>query len=311
MDVTIPGDEILFALTSDQTDEITICSALQRADVRIETLICEPNALPNPKVSKLAQIEGHARNDIRLLLDSEADLDLDLLEALLEKLTDQTAVTALYGFPSTRNSVQLVDSLNSSCFLWAGTSWTRQFGQQQFAFGACILFRKNHLEQIGGWQRLGEFLAEDFHFGKLLANHGVRIELADLPLRLESDALSWAAYFRHQLRVALTYRVTNSIGYFGSIVVQAFPILLLSLLSNPAVGILLFLPLILFRGLIHHQILQRLNVQMATWKILLITPICLVTETVTWLLSWFSSSVRWGKQRYKITREGTIVQEHS
>jgi ceramide glucosyltransferase len=305
--IAAPGDQILFGLTPDQTEEIRICESLIRSEILIKTLICDPAALPNPKVSKLAQMERHACHEIHLLLDAEAELDRELLAELLGKLTDQTVVTAFYGFPSAATAAQIADSLNSTCFLWAGTTWTRQFARQRFTFGACILFRCKHLARIGGWSTLGDFLGEDFHFGKQLADQGLRIELADLPLRLASDRHDWLTYFRHQLRVALTYRITNPLGYFGSLLVNTLPIFTVVILSGSPASKLLLLPLILFRGFINHHILQRLNAQPPVWKTLMITPICLATESATWLCSWFLTSVQWGARHYEVTRKGKLT----
>jgi hypothetical protein len=304
--LTESGDQVLFGVTADQIEEILVCSALSKAGVQINTVICEPNAFPNPKISKLSQLEIYARHDLRLLLDTEADLSQDLLNDLLRKSAKGAAVTAFYGFPAARNNAQLMDSISSCCFLWAGTIWMRRLAHQNFVFGACLLFKKHHLKMIGGWERIGALLAEDYHFGNLLSQQGVRIELADLPLNLVSDPCGWASYLQHQRRVALTYRVTNRIGYLGSVAIQALPLLTFSTIANPRAGLTLILPLILFRSVVHHQILRRLNVDVSFWKIAIVTPGIILTETVTWLMSWFSSSVQWSQQQYKITREGTM-----
>jgi hypothetical protein len=304
--LTESGDQVLFGVTADQIEEILICSALSKAGVQIKTVICEPDAFPNPKISKLSQLEKYARHDLRLLLDTEADLSQDLLNDLLRKSAKGAAVTAFYGFPAARNNAQLMDSISSCCFLWAGTIWMRRLAHQNFVFGACLLFKKHHLKMIGGWERIGTLLAEDYHFGNLLSQQGVRIELADLPLNLVSDPCGWASYLQHQRRVALTYRVTNRIGYLGSVAIQALPLLTFSTIANPRAGLTLILPLILFRSVVHHQILRRLNVDVSFWKIAIVTPGIILTETATWLMSWFSSSVQWSQQQYKITREGTM-----
>jgi ceramide glucosyltransferase len=306
IEITEPGDQILFGLTADQEKEIAVCGRLKKRDVQIRTIICEPDRLPNPKVSKLSQMEEYARHDVRLLVDTEAGMTRDLLNDLLHKSTRGNAVTALYGFPSPRNDAQLSDAINSCCFLWAGTVWTRRFAAQDFVFGACVLFRKEHLRMIGGWDRLGKFLAEDYHFGRSLMRIGVRIGLADQPLNLESDALTWSTHFEHQRRVALTYRVTNPIGYFGSIVTQTVPTLLLAVLSDPAPGLALLLPMVLFRSGVHHQILRRLNVDVSFWKVAFLTPLSLITETSSWITSWFPSTILWGNRRYRVSADGTI-----
>ena len=70
---------------------------------------------------------------------------------------------------------------------------------------------------------------------------------------LTGDALSWRDYWRHQRRVAVTYRVSNPTGFAASIVTHGLPLSLLAMLAPyPWVlhpGAILFLSVWIMRWL--------------------------------------------------------------
>jgi hypothetical protein len=83
--------------------------------------------------------------------------------------------------------------------------------------------RAADLAQVGGWSAFGIDLAEDHQIGAALARAGKRIRLSREVVALESDRITWRDYWRHQRRVAVTYRVSNPRGFAGMALVFGLP----------------------------------------------------------------------------------------
>jgi ceramide glucosyltransferase len=306
LDQLTPGDEVLFGVSPDQTRESDICRSLFKTQIRVDLLQCEPGRFPNPKVNKLAQMQAHAGHDTWILLDSEVAPTARFLGELLRHSSPTTAITAMYRFTGISSSSELADAVATQHFLWIGTLWRRCLANQEHLFGACMVVRRSMIEQIGGFPRLGNYLADDYHLGHALHQAGFKIELAAEPIDVDMDRLSWGDYFSHQLRTACTYRTSTPAGYFGSLLAQALPAVVAGLLASWQIGVFVLLTSALLRAIVHSLIERTLGGKTSLGRILLITPVVLGMESIVWLASWFLPGIRWGDRKIALHRDGRI-----
>jgi ceramide glucosyltransferase len=302
----VPGDEVLFGVSANQILEGSICRSLSNPQVCVAVIECKPDQLPNPKVNKLAQMQAHAGYDRWLLLDSEAAPTARFLGELLRHPSQTTAVTAMYRFTEVGCLSELADAVATLHFLWIGTMWRRCLASQDHLFGACTVVARSMIEQIGGFRRLGNYLADDYHLGRLLHQAGFKIELAAEPVDLEIDRLSWEDFFLHQIRVACTYRTSSPAGYFGSVLTQAMPAIVAGMFVSWQMALLVFSASVFLRAIAYFFIEQALGGRTSFRRILFITPILLGIESIVWSASWFLSRVSWGNRKIVLDREGRI-----
>jgi ceramide glucosyltransferase len=305
----VPGDEVLFGVSTNQIQEGFICRSLSNPQVRIAVIECEPDQLPNPKINKLAQMQAHAGCDRWLLLDSEAVPSARFLGELLHHSSQTTAVTAMYRFTEVRCLSELADAVATLHFLWIGTLWRRCLANQDHLFGACTVVARSMIEQIGGFRRLGNYLADDYHLGRLLHQAGFKIELAAEPVDLEMDRLNWEDFFIHQIRVACTYRTSSPAGYFGSVLAQATPAIVAGMFVSWQMALLVISASVFLRAIAYFFIEQALGGRTSFRRMLLITPMLLGIESIVWSASWFLSRVSWGNRKIVLNREGRIHEE--
>jgi ceramide glucosyltransferase len=302
----MPGDEVLFGVSPDQTREGAICQSLCKTQIRVSALQCEPDRFPNPKINKLAQMQAHAGHDTWILLDSEVVPTAHFLGELLRHSSQTTAITAMYRFTGISSLSELADAVATQHFLWIGTLWRRCLADQEHLFGACMVVTRSMIEQTGGFSRLGNYLADDYHLGLVLHQAGFKIELAAEPVDVEMDRLNWGGYFSHQLRAACTYRTSTPAGYFGSLLAQALPAVIAGMLVSRQIGLFVLLASALLRAIVHFLIERPLGGKTSFGQILLITPILLGTESIVWLASWFLPGIRWGNRKIALHRDGRI-----
>jgi len=108
----------------------------------------------------------------------------------------------------------------------------RLLGVAEFALGSTMAFRAETLRDIGGFETIFDYLADDYQLGRhihqLRAAHRVRGRGGETNL----GAGSWLDVWRHQLRWARTIRVSRFSGYCGSIVTHATLWSLVALLAG-------------------------------------------------------------------------------
>jgi ceramide glucosyltransferase len=120
------------------------------------------------------------------------------------------------------------------------------------------------------------------------------------------DRLSWRAYWNHQRRVALTYRVCNPVGFAGLIftygVTQAVIIALLN--AGELVAWLLLGVVALVRSATAASLARSLRFTIPSLPIASILGS--LVESVCWFLAWFQRRVVWGSRIYRVTPDGRI-----
>jgi len=214
----VGGDQVLLGV-DEGSEEEAICEALRgvHPDGDIAVVRCRPGVAVNPKISKLMQMEAQARHGAWLLSDSEVMFSPEFLEGFRAEwqARECAALTAPYRFANPVSWPQRCDSMGLLLGLWPGLMLVQRHGRLNFTMGACTLVRREALAEVGGWKRFGEGLAEDHELGVALTKAGGSVCLSRELVSLDSDPLTWSDYWRHQRRVAVTYRAANPAGFAG------------------------------------------------------------------------------------------------
>jgi ceramide glucosyltransferase len=84
-----------------------------------------------------------------------------------------------------------------------------------------MVFRAKQIQQIGGFEAVEDYIADDYQLGKRVAGLGFKIELVKTVVETDLGGESWAEVWRHQLRWSRTIRVSRPGGYFGYAVTHA------------------------------------------------------------------------------------------
>jgi ceramide glucosyltransferase len=302
-----PGDQIIFGVDPGSNEE-RICSSLRTPDpYGIVVVPCRPDAAPNPKISKLIQMAPHARHGNWVVMDAEAKAGLTFLEAFRSEWAGSgtDVLTAGYWFEGAETLPQRLDSLAVLMTLWPGLELIRTFGRLRLTLGACTAVRGYDIVELGGWAAFGNLLAEDNELGKRIAAMGKTVRLSRVQLVLDSDPMSWLDYWRHQVRVAVTYRAADPLGAAGLIFTRGISAGALLLLMYPRPESLIFLlaawgaRVVLANRMARYI---RIHVRGLPWTV----PLADLFETAAWVMNWFARSVRWGGRRRAISFRGHL-----
>jgi ceramide glucosyltransferase len=188
----------------------------------------------NAKVYSLAKLDSIARHDDYITSDADVRVAPDYLLRMVQNLRDPHVglASCVYlgtahqgaGFPSH------LDAVGKSVEMTSGVLVADMIEGTKFALGATMATRRKSFAEVGGFDELGQFYADDFVLGNRLAAQGTGVQLATHVIRLMvQDSPFWLS-FRNQLRWMQSTRRSRPWGHLGSGLTFAVPFGLLGLL---------------------------------------------------------------------------------
>jgi ceramide glucosyltransferase len=223
-----PTYEILFGLRDANDPAAALVEKLRQEFPRqsIRLVLCEKNLGANGKVSSLAQLAAAARFDVLLVNDSDIRVAPDYLRTVITELHSPGTglVTCLYrGVPANTLASRL-ESLGISTDFVPGVLAAKQIeGGLHFGLGSTLAFRRQELEQIGGFESIVDYLADDYELGKRIAGRGLNVVLSSSVVETFLPAYGLSGFFSHQLRWARTIRASRPGGYAGLLFTYTLP----------------------------------------------------------------------------------------
>jgi ceramide glucosyltransferase len=231
--------QLLFGVASADDPVVPIVRKLQQefAGSEAQLVVCGLLLGANAKVSQLAQLEPLVKHDILVISDADVRVPPDLLVHLVASLSPSvsppgtphaTRTTPAPGLaccfyrlanPSTLAMQWEAIAINAD--FWSQVLQAQSLKPIDFALGAVMALPISRLEEIGGFNALADCLADDYQLGNRIARQGHPIALCSVVVDCWSEAMDWAAVWKHQLRWARTIRVCQPLPYFFSVLSNA------------------------------------------------------------------------------------------
>lgn len=216
-----PEYEIIFGVSDPGDPAVAFVKQLQSEfllrDIRLA--VCPRLLGPNAKVSNLAQMAAVARHGHLVVNDSDIRVEPDYLRSLIAPLSNEkiAMVTCLYRGIAAPTLGSRLESLGISTDFCPSVLAARQLEGIRFGLGSTLAFRRAHLEKIGGFESLLDYLADDYELGKRISELG-EVQLSDVVVETYLPAYGLREFFAHQIRWARGVRDSRMGGYFGLVV---------------------------------------------------------------------------------------------
>ena len=303
-----------------QYPEFEILFGIRRADdpanADVERLIREFPALhirivrcstitPNLKVGSLIDLAREARHPILIVNDSDISVPPDYIRDVTAPLSDPGVglVTCLYR-AEVRDWPSRFEALAIATDFAPSTLVARMFGVSDFGLGSTLAFRRADLDQIGGFQAIADYIADDYQLGHRLHALGRRNVISEVVVNTRLSAKSWLGAWHHQVRWARTIRLSQGAGYAG------LPITYASLWAAIAAGLGLWwvaLPLLAIRLAMAITSGWFLLGASDVWKYWYAIPLRDLGAVAVWAAGLFGHSAIWRDQKLILDGEGKIV----
>ncbi|HEX4065790.1 MAG TPA: bacteriohopanetetrol glucosamine biosynthesis glycosyltransferase HpnI [Acidobacteriaceae bacterium] len=219
------GDyELIFGVSSLLDPAVPLVRQLQAdfPDHAIRLVLCPDVLGPNGKVSNLAQMVPHARFDLLVINDADIRVSPHYLAHVAAPFAPDAnqsptgLVTSLYRGHAHGTIPSKLEALGIATDFAPGVLTARLLDRGlRFGLGSTLAVSRRALDAIGGFEILGDALADDYELGARIVAAGFRVDLADQVVETSVPAWSFSGYFRHQLRWARTMRDSRRAGYAG------------------------------------------------------------------------------------------------
>ncbi|MEX2302102.1 MAG: bacteriohopanetetrol glucosamine biosynthesis glycosyltransferase HpnI [Bryobacterales bacterium] len=310
-----PQFELLFAVREDSDPAAAVVRRLQAEFPRVSselTVTGEPPSpeFPNAKVFSLIAMARKARHPIVVISDSDIRAGAGYLEGIAADFAVENVVvsTCPYRAVPGRRFWSLLEALGMDTEFWGGVLVARMLGGMDFAVGPTMAVRRSFLDRIGGFERVREYLAEDFVLGRLAVENGFRAVLSHHVVEHRIGSQGFAENFRHRLRWYRSTRRSRPLGYLGQLFTNPLPLALLvaALAAGSSWSLWLLGLTALFRFGALLAVGPGVLSDRLTLRFAWLVPLQDVASFAVWCVAFFGNTIVWRDRRYKLLRDGRL-----
>ncbi len=299
-----PAFEILFAVRDADDPAIEIVEKLQLEYPNVPTrlMITGEPPYPNAKVFSLDRMLAAAANDLVVMSDSDIRADRHLLRTVAAEFQDPKLGVATCPYRAVAGSSfwSRIEATGMNTDFLAGVLVARLLEGMQFAVGPTIAARRSALTSIGGFDRLKDYLAEDFVMGKFAAEAGQRVILSAGVVEHHIGSTDFLNNAAHRLRWTRSTRRSRPWGYAGQLFTMPLP-LAMALVATDVSYWPLAAALIAIRLLAAYVVSARVLRVRLNWLLL---PVEDLATFCFWVAGFFGRTIVWRGRRYLLHRDG-------
>ncbi len=309
-----PEYEILFAVSHPDDPAVPILAALKERFPHqdIHWVVVKDNPGPNYKVGNLIAAINRTKYNVMVISDSDMRVEPTYLQQVVTTFLQEKAglVTCLYrginitGIPSALQALTIQADFIPNVLL------DHHFQGISYGFGATLCTSKEILSRIGSLESLRHYLADDYQLAHRIHQQGYRVVVCPYLVDHVSSMKSFRHYFMHQLRWAITQRVSRPAGYTASFITHGVSLAVLLLLvsggSWEALAILALVLGVRYSSVtyLNHRIIGNREIRRFFWLI----PLKDLSHSVIWLLSLGMNTVRWHRRHFQVLKDGKMVE---
>jgi ceramide glucosyltransferase len=303
-----PSFEILFAVREPDDPAVPVVEKLQREypNVPSRLLITGEPPYPNAKVFSLDRMLSASAHDLLVMSDSDIRVTPTMLRTIAAEFQDPKlgVSTCPYRAISGASFWSRLEAIGMNTDFLAGILVARMLEGMRFAVGPTIAARRHALESIGGFDRLKDYLAEDFVMGKFAAEAGHAVSLSSYVIE---HHIGTSPDFRHnaahRLRWTRSTRRSRRAGYLGQLFTMPVPLALLLTAWNPAWWPVLPVTLAI-RGVAAWTVAELVLGASLNWLLLLLEDIA---GFCFWIAGFFGNTITWRGRRYRLESDGRFT----
>jgi ceramide glucosyltransferase len=302
-----PEFEVLFAVRDAADPAVAVAERVraQYPHIPSRLIVTGEPPYPNAKVYSLDRMLSAARYELIVMSDSDIRVTPAMLATLAAEFQDPAVglVTCPYRAVPGNTIWSLMEALGLNTEFIGGVLVARLLDGMKFALGPTIAARRLALEEIGGFDVLKDYLAEDFVMGKQVAARGWRVLLSSYVIEHHIGSQAWQPNLKHRLRWNRSTRRSRPWGYIGQVFTNPLPLALLLWACRPAWWSMAVLAVLLRMAAAWATAGYTLQDRLVfrCWWLL---PIQDIASLLTWIGGFLGNRIVWRGRKYDLLPDG-------
>jgi ceramide glucosyltransferase len=305
--------QILFGvhLPDDPVCELVRELILKHPQVDAELVVCPKILGPNAKVSTLIQLQRLAKYEVIAISDADVRVPGDFLAQAALPLENKNAglVNCFYRLAHTGGFAMRCEALMVNGDFWTQVLQSRSVKPLHFALGAAMVTTQSRLREIGAFDSLVEYLADDYQLGNRIAKTGAEVVISPIVVESWSSLMTAREVWQHQLRWARTMRVCEPGPYFLSILNDLTFWTFSWMVAGPP-NLSRIVPVVAACAIARCVMVLTVETKLTRWLDVTAVPASLfydLIRPVLWALSFLGSTVVWRGRKFRVVRGGKLT----
>ena len=215
--------EIIFGVNDAYDEAVPAVERLKQEfpDRAISLVVCHEVLGANRKVSNLVQMVKRAQYAHVLVNDSDITVPPVYLSRVMRWFAKPQVglVTCLYRARPAKGNWSRIESLGVLLDFMPGALTARIVeGRVRFGLGSTLAVSRVALEKIGGFEKLADYLADDYELANAIVKAGYQVVVPVTIVETHVHDYNFREFWDHQLRWGRTVRSSRFGGYLGLVV---------------------------------------------------------------------------------------------
>jgi len=270
---------------------------------------------PNAKVCSLAAMAEAATHDIWVISDSDVRVGREYLRHILLPFKDPKVggATCLYrGKVAEHGLWSRLEAVGMTVEMTSGVSVVNLLEPMRFTLGPTMIARRNCVAEIGGFNAMADYCADDFVLGNWIEARGHTVALSTYAIDHMVLHAGFVDSIKHQVRWMKSTRFSRPKGHFGTSLTFGVPFGLMAwagalLLGRPVLGWSALAFSILGRSLQAWVTSKYMVRKSRSWPTMILFPLRDLMGMLFWALSYTGNRIVWRGELYDLMEGGRMV----
>jgi ceramide glucosyltransferase len=308
--------ELLFCARSEADEGLEIARRVAAEYPEITTKFVTSGTpwAANAKVCSLAAMAKVASHDLWAISDSDVRVTPDYLRRIVMPFVDETVgcATCLYRGVVIKGGLwSQLEAVGMTIEMSSGICADSLIEPVQFALGPTMVTRRARVEEMGGFESMAEYCADDFVLGNRIAKNGHKVVLSGHAIDHMVLQTDFVDSMKHQVRWMKSTRFSRPKGHFGTSLTFGVPFGVMAwagalMLGMPVLGWCALLGSVLGRS-VQAWVVGRYVVQeKRIWVAMVLFPLRDLIGALIWVLSYASNRIQWRGEVYELVDGGRM-----
>ena len=308
--------EVLFCARSEADEGLEIARRVAADYPGITTRIVtsgEPWGA-NAKVCSLVAMAKVATHDLWVISDSDVRVTPDYLRRIVLPFAEEKVgcATCLYRGVVIKGGLwSQLEAVGMTIEMSSGICADSLIEPVEFALGPTMVTRRARVEEMGGFESMAEYCADDFVLGNWIAKNGHKVVLSGHAIDHMVLQADFVDSMNHQVRWMKSTRFSRPKGHFGTSLTFGVPFGLMAwagalMLGMPVLGWCALVGSVLGRSLqafvVGRYVVQEKRIGAA----MVLYPLRDLIGALIWALSYASNRIQWRGEIYELVDGGRM-----